>query len=45
MAADNYIKLIKEYVDIYNLRELKIYIIGNTFKEKTDKAVIIVKQL
>ena len=34
-----------EYVDKYNLIELKKNIIGNTFKEKKDKAVIIVKQL
>ena len=34
-----------EYVDKYNLTELKQYIIGNTFKEKKDKAVIILKQL
>ena len=44
-AADNYIKLMNEYVDKYNLTELKQYIIGNTFKEKKDKAVIILKQL
>jgi hypothetical protein len=40
-----YIKLMNEYVDKYNLIELKKNIIGNTFKEKKDKAVIIVKQL
>jgi hypothetical protein len=45
MTADNYIKLMNEYVDKYNLTELKQNIIGNTFKEKKDKAVIIVKQL
>ena len=34
-----------EYVDEYKLIELKKNIIGNTFKEKKDKAVIILKQL
>ena len=45
MADDNYIKLMHEYVDKYKLIELKKSIIGNTFKEKKDKAVIILKQL
>ena len=45
MAEDNYIKLMNEYVDKCKLIELTRSIIGNTFKEKKDKAVIIFKQL